>query len=57
VVTPHSWTVRGEIVAAVLLTQVRNNGVWADTVQAAPMSALERCELEGLIMIISSNQF
>jgi hypothetical protein len=57
VVIPHSWTVRGEIVAAVLLTQVRKSGDWADAVQAARFSALERCELGELIIIISSNQF
>jgi hypothetical protein len=53
VVTPHSWTVRGEIVAAVLLTQVHSNVDWADAVQAALFSALETYELRRLIIIIS----
>jgi hypothetical protein len=56
VVNPHSWTVRGEIVAAVMLTQVRKNGDWADAVKAAPFGALERCEW-GEVIIISSRQF
>jgi hypothetical protein len=53
-VNPHSWTVRGDIVAAVLLAQVH----WADAVQAALFSTLETCEWADEIMfIISSHQF
>jgi hypothetical protein len=52
-VNPHSWTVRGDIVAAVLLAQVH----WADAVQAALFSTLGTCEWADEIMfIISSHQ-
>jgi hypothetical protein len=58
VVIPHSWTVRGEIVAAVLLTQAHQQVNWADAVQAALFSALETSKPGRAIMIIISlNQF
>jgi hypothetical protein len=56
VAKPHSWTVRGEIVAAVMLTQAPKSGDWADAVKAAPFSALETCELARVI-IMPSRQF